>query len=47
MQKKAIFLHRYDFTDEQWEKICDEFDADYDAKSISCVVDISSLSQDV
>ena len=44
--EKAIFLYRCDFTDEQWENICDEFEADYNAISISCIIDLSSVSQD-
>lgn len=45
MQEKVISLYKENFTDEQWEIICNEFEADCDGVFICCVMDLNSLSQ--
>lgn len=45
--EKAITLYRSDFTDEQWNTICDEFEADTNGTFIMCVVDLNTISQGI
>ena len=47
MVEKAISLYKSDFTEEQWEIICDEFDADTNGEFIACVIDLNSVSQGI
>ena len=47
MVEKAISLYKSDFAEEQWEIICDEFDADTDGEFIACVIDLHSTSQGI
>ena len=47
MVEKAISLYKSDFTEEQWEIICNEFDADTDGEFIACVIDLNSVSQGI
>ena len=47
MVEKAISLYKSDFTKEQWEIICDEFDADTNGEFIACVIDLNSVSQGI
>ena len=47
MVEKAISLYKSDFRKEQWEIICDEFDADTNGEFIACVIDLNSVSQGI
>ena len=47
MVEKAISLYKSDFTEEQQEIICDEFDADTNGEFIACVIDLNSVSQGI
>lgn len=47
MVEKAISLYKSDFTDEQWEIICDKFNADTNGEFIVCVIDMNSVSQGI
>lgn len=47
MCQKMISLYKDDFTDEQWENICDEFEADCNGEFILCVIDSNSLNQGI
>lgn len=47
MVEKVISLYKSDFTDEQWEIICDEFNADTNGEFIVCVIDMNSVSQGI
>lgn len=41
--EKVITLYRCDFTDEQWDAICDEFEVDTNRTFIMCVVDLNTI----
>lgn len=45
--EKLITLYKRDFTEEQWEIICDEFETDADSEFIMCVVDLDSVSRGI
>lgn len=45
MDEKVIFLNKSDFTEEQWDILCDAFAANSEKTSISCLIDVSSVSQ--
>ena len=47
MVQKTISLYKSDFTEEEWEIICDEFDADKNGEFIACVIDLNSISQGI
>lgn len=47
MIQKAISLYKSDFTEEQWEIICNEFDADANGEFITCMIDFNSVSQGI
>lgn len=47
MNQKVISLYKEDFSDEAWEIICNEFDADINGMFITCVIDVNSISQGV
>jgi len=44
MVEKIINLSREDFSEEQWDIICSEFDVDSNTESITAVIDASSVS---
>lgn len=45
--EKGIFLYKENFTDEQWEDICDEFEADTNGEYIMCMVNLNTVSQGI
>lgn len=47
MVEKMISLYKRDFTEEQWETICFEFDTDTNGEYICCVIDANSISQGI
>lgn len=47
MQEKMISLYKSDYTDEQWENICDEFESDCNGEFILCVIKLNSLQQGI
>ena len=46
MVEKAISLYKSDFTEEQWEIICNEFDADTDGELKECAVVFTNNGSD-
>ena len=43
--EKAICFYKEDFTADQWEIICDEFETDTNGEYIMCTVDLDSVSK--
>ena len=47
MEEKVVSFYKEDFTEEQWEIICDEFEADSNGTFIYCLVDLATMSQGI
>lgn len=45
MVEKLINFNKEDFTEEQWNIICSEFEVDNETESITAVIDVSSISE--
>ena len=43
---QTISFYKEDFSKPQWETICDEFNADPEKNSITCIILEDSISQD-